>query len=178
MRLFLIGIPGSGKGTVSKLLLEALSNDIRYYNVGGILREQASQDEHIKKVHADGGLVDSNRVLKIFDDVLMQEQFICDGSPRKLNEAEYIFNHLAWARSPGYLVHLDLDTSIARERLEHRGRFDDTPETIQNRFDNYFENTVQSIDLFKRKKRLVTVNAEASPTIVCDTIIKALSELS
>lgn len=175
IRLCLLGRPGSGKGTVSKLLLESFKDpSIRYYNVGGILREQASQDSHIRQIHAAGGLVNSDRVLGIFEDALSQDQFILDGSPRKSFEAEFILNHSLWRQAPGCLVYLDLDMNLAKQRLLARGRFDDTEETISKRFDDYSLETVKSIDKFKQANSLIVVNANNPPEEVCANIIKAL----
>ena len=174
IKLFVLGAPGSGKGTVSKLLLEALNSDVRYYNVGGILREQALTDAHIKKVHEEGGLVKSDRVLSIFDDALTQEQYLCDGSPRRPEEASYILDHASWIESPGYLIHLELSEEIARERLLNRGRFDDKDEIINKRFEEYRDTTMQSIRLFNEKNRVITIQAIQTPKIVCSNIIKAL----
>ena len=170
-------MPGSGKGTVSKLLLKELGSDIRYYNVGGILREQASKDEHIKQVHSRGGLVNSDRVLSIFDDALQQEQYLCDGSPRRPEEAEYVLQHDLWKESPGYLIYLSLDEKTAMERLLTRGRFDDKEDIINNRIEEFNEITMQSIRLFEDAGRIITVSAEEKPEEVCSSVIKALSEL-
>lgn len=175
-KLFILGMPGSGKGTVSRLLLDKLGSDITYYNVGSILREQASSDNHIKTIHAAGGLVNSDRVLNIFDDALSQQNYLVDGSPRKENEAEYILSHQAWKDNPGTLVHLSLDSSIAKDRLLSRSRFDDKPEIIENRMKAYFEDTIRSVEKFKQASALIEVDATKTPEQVADDILKAISQ--
>lgn len=178
IRLFILGIPGSGKGTVSELLLKELDNSsIRYYNVGGILREQAEKDKHIKETHAAGGLVTSDRVLNIFEDALSQEQFIADGSPRRPEEADFILSHPSWLQNPGYLIHLRLDPDVAKERLLARGRFDDTETTIQKRFDDYSKYTLESVEKFRKQGRVIGVVASTTPSEVCASILRALSHL-
>jgi adenylate kinase family enzyme len=175
IRLFLLGMPGSGKGTVSELLLSKLNNSsVRYYNVGGILREQAEKDKHIKETHAAGGLVTSDRVLGIFEDALSQESFVADGSPRRPEESEFILSHPKWTANPGLLIHLKISPELAKERLMSRGRFDDTEVTIQKRFDDYQLHTLKSVENFAKHKQLVEVDASVRPEAVCESILLAL----
>lgn len=176
-RLFLLGSPGSGKGTISKILLKSLGQETRYYNVGGILREQADQDRHIKDTHSAGGLVDSDRVLGIFEDALAQESFLVDGSPRKYNEAQFVLEHNRWKENPGWLINLDIEEYVARDRLLRRGRFDDTVEIIDRRLNNHKNETMKSIQLFRQAGRVIDVRAEATPEIVARTILQALQHI-
>lgn len=176
-RLFILGSPGSGKGTVSKLLLESLGDTVRYYNVGGILREQADQDSHIKTTHAAGGLVNSDRVLSIFDDALSQDSFLVDGSPRKAAEGQFVLDHSKWQDNPGWLIYLDIERDVARERLLARGRFDDTEEVISKRLENHFNETIKSVELFRKAKRVIDVRADETPEVVARTIMQALQHV-
>lgn len=173
IRLCILGAPGSGKGTISSLLVNMLPDYIHHYNVGGILREQAKNgDSHILQVHSAGGLVDSDKVLAIFDEALGKDSFILDGSPRKPNEAEFILQHPKWKERPGYLIHLDLPLDLARERLLSRGRFDDQPEVVEQRFAAFFDQTTKSIELFGDK--CIRVNAGQAPVTVVSDILTEL----
>ena len=176
-KLFILGLPGSGKGTISKILRDHYGNSTRYYDVGAILREQATEDNHIKQVHAKGGLVDSDRVLNIFDDALSQDSYIVDGSPRKPNEAQYILTHPKWLDDPGILIHLNLDANVAKQRLLQRGRFDDAENILETRMQRYFDTTVQSVEAFTNANRCITIDAANDPNTVATTIIKALWDL-
>jgi adenylate kinase family enzyme len=173
MRIFLLGLAGSGKGTVSKLLLDLLNDSsLKYYNVGEILRSRSEEDNHIKQIHAAGGLVNSDRVLDIFENALQQDSFIVDGSPRKQAEAEFVLNHPNWKSNPGYLIHLEVDIDIARKRLETRKRFDDSPDIMSRRFEGFKQDTMKSINAFQDAGRLFTVDASQSPKEVCYDILK------
>lgn len=177
MKIFLLGSPGSGKTSVSELLMESLS-DYRYYDVGAILREQAANDEHIREVHAAGGIVNSDRVLNIFEDALSQQNaFVC-GSPRKPGEASFILSHDLWKQSPGYLIDLDVSDEIAKARLSKRGRFDDGLDVVNERFRVYKEETKESVKLFQEANRVIRVDATGTPEEVRDTILYAISRLS
>lgn len=174
IRLCILGKPGSGKGTVSRILTEALPH-IHYYNVGGILRDRAAQgDEHIQTVHAAGGLVNSNRVLDIIEEALNHESFILDGSPRKPEEALFVVSHTSWRKIPGFLIHLDISDAAAKERLLSRGRFDDSPDVINSRFDVFNHTTTQAIEVFG--SRCITINADQEPQQVATDIIREVSK--
>jgi adenylate kinase len=173
-RLFILGAPGSGKGTVSNELVRRLPQAY-YISVGAYLREKAKQDSHISQIHSQGGLVDSSKVLHVFDDVLSKESFICDGSPRKANEASYVLNHPLWIENQGLLLYLEVDLNVARNRLLARGRFDDTKDLIDKRLEEFQTETMQSIELFKERNLLLTFDASVNPSQVADEIMRKLS---
>jgi adenylate kinase len=172
-RLFILGAPGSGKGTVSSELVLRLPNAY-YISVGAYLRERAKNDSHISQIHSQGGLVDSSRVLHVFDEVLSKESFICDGSPRRANEASYILDHPLWTENQGLLLYLEVDLNTARNRLLARGRFDDTIDLIDKRLEEFQTETMQSIELFRSRNRLLTFDASAKPNQVADEIMRKL----
>lgn len=174
VRLCILGRPGSGKGTVSSLLNEKLK-EIKYYNVGQILRERAMQgDAHIKETHQAGGLVSTDKVLDIIENAIQQDSFILDGSPRRPEEAKFIVNHLSYQERPVILIHLNVSDDVARARLQLRNRFDDLPEVIDRRFKDFDEITRQSIEKFREVDALIEVDASLSPDQVVENILKCL----
>ena len=170
LRLCILGKPGSGKGTVSEILAKRFKN-LNHFNVGGILRKLASEDKHIEKIHKEGGLVDSNRVLGIFDTALSKDSFILDGSPRKGNEAEYVLNHQLWLDDPGYLIVLDISDDKAKERLLARGRKDDKENILDTRFKCFEEETKKSIEIFQNKNKLIRVDADRDVESIVEEIV-------
>lgn len=179
IRLFILGLPGSGKGTISNKLIDALKEqNVAYYNVGEILRSQADTDQHIRAVHASGGLVRSDRVFNIFDSVLSNKAFICDGSPRRPEEASFILQHPFWKKSPGKLLFIDVPQNVAFKRLLSRGRFDDTESIIKKRFEDFNQITLKSIELFRQANALIAVdgnqNIENIIKQVTDSLAKGL----
>lgn len=169
VRLCLLGMPGSGKTTIAENLVEDLL--VPFYDVGAILRSQASSDSHIAKIHKEGGLVNSNRVLGIFEQALENDNFLLCGSPRKANEAQFILNHPNWINNPGWLIHLELDVKLAKQRLISRKRFDDLDQDIlDKRFEDFFLHTMESIRLFEQKDRVLTIDGSRSPKEIINSI--------
>ena len=107
MRIFLLGVPGSGKDTIRNLLTEKLKDqypNLYSVDVGTILRDRSKQDQEIKSDQIAGAIVQSNKVLDIFEEILSCEHFIVSGSPRRKEEAEWITDHSSWKANPGELV--------------------------------------------------------------------------
>ena len=172
IRLCFLSPPGSGKGTICKLICQSYPN-VKHFDVGQMLRDK--KDETIYQVQKQGGLVDSNNVLTIFNQALACDQFILDGSPRKENEAEHVLNHQNWISDPGYLIKINTPKQVCINRLLKRGRFDDTPEAIEKRFEMFEQETMRSIELFKQKDRLIEIGGCGSPE---DIFIRIVAEIS
>ncbi len=68
---------------------------------------------------------------------------------------------------------LDACTTAGGELIQ---REDDNEETIGNRLDVYRENTEPLIDFYRKRDKLVTINAEGTIDEVYDRLLKALSE--
>ena len=94
MRLVLLGPPGSGKGTQSKLLVERF--DIVKISTGEILREHITKNTELGLVANSfmeiGKLVPDDVLLEIVEEILDQDivstGFIFDGFPRTIPQAE------------------------------------------------------------------------------------------
>ena len=94
MRLVLLGPPGSGKGTQSKLLVGRF--DIANISTGDILREHITKNTELGNLASSfmeiGKLVPDDVILKMIEDILDQDfvstGFIFDGFPRTIPQAE------------------------------------------------------------------------------------------
>ena len=178
VRLFFLGLAGSGKDTIrikleSKLFKEGLIS----VDIGTVLRERAQTDENIKDVQAAGGIVSSDKVLDLFEELLLKEDFLISGSPRRPEEASWIVRHDNWKKNPGYLVYLNISEQAATERLLKRGRYDDQVDVIKNRIELFNKVTIESINIFRQENRLIEIYADGlSPDEVCDQIIQELKK--
>lgn len=102
MRIILLGPPGAGKGTQSRLLEEKLH--IPQISTGDILREAKREGTPLgKKAECfmrEGKLVPDEVVIGIIEERLKKrdcrEGFILDGFPRTVNQAEALGKMLAF----------------------------------------------------------------------------------
>ena len=94
MRIILLGPPGSGKGTQSKLLVGRYN--IPNVSTGDILRENIAKNTELgvsaKTFMEQGKLVPDDVILGMVEDILDQDYvatgFIFDGFPRTIPQAE------------------------------------------------------------------------------------------
>ncbi|ETZ18521.1 Adenylate kinase [Borrelia duttonii CR2A] len=93
MKLVFLGPPGSGKGTIAKIL----SNELNYYHIstGDLFRTNIENDtplgKEIKQIVENGQLVPDSITIKVVQDKINtidnRDNFILDGFPRNINQA-------------------------------------------------------------------------------------------
>lgn len=96
MRLILLGPPGSGKGTMSRLLSEHYN--VLHVSTGDLFRHHIRNNTELgKKVKgfvSSGGLVPDELTMQLLSERLnhedAQEGFILDGFPRTINQANLL----------------------------------------------------------------------------------------
>ena len=89
MKIVLLGPPGAGKGTQAELLAKHLG--LQHISTGEILREEVRQGTELGRAAKDymdrGELVPDDLIIEILKGRL-NEEFILDGFPRTLKQAE------------------------------------------------------------------------------------------
>lgn len=96
MIIVMLGAPGSGKGTVAKLLTETLN--IEHISTGDMFREEIKSGselgQELENYMSDGKLVPDDVVIKILDERLSrptaQNGVVLDGFPRTRVQAEHL----------------------------------------------------------------------------------------
>ncbi len=103
MNIVLLGLPGSGKGTQSKLLQSNL--DFFHFSTGDMLRAN-SDNEEIKKYLDKGQLVPIELILSLLSNTLSSndKNVVFDGLPRDINQAVLL---------DSYLKNLDMKVDLA-----------------------------------------------------------------
>ena len=174
MRLALFGPPGAGKGTQAKRLAHA--HGLTHLSTGDLfraaIRQQTPLGVRVTELLAAGELVPDDVTCGIVADTLAEigtRDFVLDGFPRTVPQAEWLVKHLAEAEAPldamislevpddqivhrlsrrrtdpatGEIYHLDFNPPPADTDLAtlvHRS--DDQPEAIQHRLEVYHEET-------------------------------------
>lgn len=178
--LVLLGPPGSGKGTLSKKLVDEYG--FQHISTGDLIRK--SDDEELKKTIADGNMISDSdirkMVVKELNTLDLEKGIIFDGYPRNLKQAKAL-NRMLGKRGVGlnHAVFLDLPEDIAKERLvkraEEEGREDDASmDSIDKRFSEYTEKTIPLIDSFRKSRKLITIDAEKGRTGVLEQVVESL----
>ncbi len=127
MRIVLLGAPGSGKGTQTKLLTKRLG--IPKASTGDLLRKELASGSALgrqaKEAMNAGRLVSDTIVLKIIRKSLKQSNtqsgFVLDGFPRNIKQAEALDAMLAKLDQPlDVAVLLEIDADVLLQRLTGR----------------------------------------------------------
>jgi adenylate kinase len=118
-----IGAPGSGKGTqASKLVTD---RGFKHISTGDLLRSEIAKQSplglEVKKVMDEGKLVSDELVIRLLQANinLTQSQYIFDGYPRNLAQAETLDKEVLKG-SPSLAVYFELDMAKLIARLTNR----------------------------------------------------------
>jgi len=188
-KIVLLGPPGCGKGTQSKILVDKFS--FFQLSTGDLLREQTANKnspfgQEISEIMKRGDLVTDEIVINLIIDKVLNlkdKKIIFDGFPRNLNQAEVLDKSLKEISIElDYAILFDVDFKILEERIQNRiaestdeKRSDDNLETLLKRIEVYKKNTLPIVDFYKKKNILRTINGMSSIESVNDEILKIIS---
>ena len=156
MIIVMLGAPGSGKGTVAKLLTETLN--IEHISTGDMFRQAIADETELgKKAQSymdEGGLVPDEVTNGIVAERLEQDDtkkgFMLDGYPRTLNQAEALEDIMSnLDRSIDAVLYFDVDPEVLKKRLSGRVISRSTGETY-NIYFNPPKEGIDSDDLYQR----------------------------
>jgi len=185
--ILLMGPPGSGKGTQSRLLVEKLG--FVYFGMGDTLREYAQIDSdlgrEIKATIDQGNIVPDDIAKQIFEDkflsFLEKPGVVLDGYPRTLGQTEVLKNLLQKYQINHFNVFfLEVDKSKLLARLALRGkaqgRADDVETAaVEKRFDEYLNKTAAVKENYESQGILTHINGDQPVEAVHQEIIKKLN---
>lgn len=192
MRIALFGPPGAGKGTQAKLLVDRYA--LCHISTGNILRAAMKAGTPVgleARAYYDAGqLVPDAVVRKLAEDAIAAQgydQFILDGYPRTVQQAEWLTTFLDAHHTPldAVLSFMLPDEAIidrlSKRRvhketgenyhLDHKPpppdidpalimqRLDDQPEAIRKRIQVYKEQTQPVEAYYRRKGALIEIDA-------------------
>ena len=170
----MLGPPGSGKGTQAKLLAEDLK--LKHIVASDLIKEEiknsSSKGKLMKSYLTQGKLVPENLVGSLIKEVLPENNFLLDGYPRTVMQAEF----LDGLNKPNKVIFLDAPIKILKDRMLKRAkienRVDDTPEIINLRLEIYKKETNPLLDYYK--DRLIKVNGNRSVEEIEKELLKKL----
>ncbi len=175
MRLAIIGIQGSGKGTQAKLISEKFK--IKRITVGEILRKEIKKNNKQGKILArymNKGLMAPNEIVnKILLKNTPKDNFIIDGFPRdkrQLNVADkFNLEKVILLTLPKKEVFKRI-----KKRREIEKRTDDEEKALEIRLKLFYEHSPKIIKHFK--DRIIKINGNQTIKKVFSDIEKALKK--
>ena len=180
MNIILFGPPGSGKGTQAINICKNLG--IPHLSTGDMLREAVTSGSDIGKkaneIMENGGLVSDEIVLSIVKERIAFKDcsngFVLDGFPRTINQATGLDSLLDETQKIEYVLRIKVDEEDIIKRLIDRGRSDDKPEIIKNRFKSYNSETQPLIPFYEERKILFNINGMQQIEKVFEDIKKVI----
>ena len=181
MFVVLIGPPGAGKGTQSKLI--CLHYEIPHVSTGELLRQAIANGDSLgqaAKHYIDrGGLVPDPIILRLISEQLklpeVSKGCLFDGFPRTIIQAESLDETLG---QTGRHLHAALEFRIGAaemvKRLSGRLRADDRPEVIERRVEAYIQLTEPLLEYYRIRGMLRSIDAMGSKDEVFARIREAL----
>ena len=164
--IFVLGGPGSGKGTISKKL--AAKYGFGYAAAGDLLRAEAANPDSangktIKEIIEAGKIVPPELLNSTIKNAIASSEFkyfLMDGFPRSLSQDEGFRRDAGTCTACFMLVAPD-EVLIQRltKRGETSGRSDDNASVIPKRLASYYEETLPVLNYYEKEGLLVKINS-------------------
>jgi adenylate kinase len=182
--LLIFGPQGAGKGTQAARL--ATEYEIPHIATGDMLRAAVANETpfglQVKPILERGDLVPDELVVALIGERLAEPDaaagFVLDGFPRTLAQAEALETMLhEIGRDIDAVVVLEVPDEVARERMQERGRADDTPDVIANRLSTYHEQTAPLVEWYRARDKVIPIDGTPDVEDVWRQITSALALL-
>jgi len=185
----LVGRPGCGKGTQTKLLVKYLRSrghkKIIAFSVGELFRRLEKKSTVLgrwtKKFLAKGQLAPEWMALALWFDEIKdklvdkKQIVIIDGSPRRLSEAKALdFLMKDLGRKPMTPIYLDISEKEAKRRVSGRGRSDYKATSTATRMKWFKTEVVPVVKYYGR--RTIKIDGEGSIEEIHQRILRALNK--
>ena len=169
--VFILGPPGSGKGTQCAILVKEFK--FIHLSAGELLRgeiKKGSKDgAFIQKLIDDGKIVPVDitcRLLHKSIQEIVSDRFLIDGFPRNQDNVDGWDRIVGKAADVKFCLFLDCPKEVCLSRIMGRddgsGRTDDTPEKFKLRIETFFAETVPIVDYFRSIDKLRPVASDRS----------------
>ncbi len=170
--IILMGVAGAGKSMQGRLLAD--EHGYAWISTGEILRVLITGKRRQEML--EGKLLSDWEVIEILDKILdlinVKDEFVLDGFPRTVAQADWLLEQVARERFQlSAVINLSANEDEVRSRLLQRGRQDDTETAIAERFAEYRSVTLPILEHFEEEGvPVVTIDAGQSPDKVHDDI--------
>lgn len=186
--VYILGGPGSGKGTQSVHLVE--DYNFNHLSAGDLLRAEQEREgseygQMIKENIKNGEIVPMEVTVKLLENAMQSKldetestsgRFLIDGFPRKMDQALFFEDSVCPSRCT---LFLDCPEDVMKERLLNRGktsgRSDDNEESIIKRFKTFVDTSMPVVDHFEKLRKVVKVSATGSEAEVYHGVVEGLA---
>ncbi|EDQ92826.1 uncharacterized protein MONBRDRAFT_19069, partial [Monosiga brevicollis MX1] len=168
--IFVLGGPGSGKGTQCARICENFG--YTSLSTGDLFRNEVKQDsdraKEVQRLMSEGKLIPIDITLEILADAVQSTlatggpvKLLLDGFPRELDQVHAF--QKKFGRGCDFALYFEADdqTLVARclERGKTSGRSDDNEESLKGRIETYHSKSRPVVEHFRAADKLKTVNA-------------------
>ncbi|KAJ9563372.1 hypothetical protein OSB04_008532 [Centaurea solstitialis] len=162
--IFVLGGPGSGKGTQCANIVEHFG--YTHLSAGDLLRAEIKSGSEngtmIQNMIKEGKIVPSEVTIKLLEKAIAEnenDKFLIDGFPR--NEENRAAFEAVTGIAPEFVLFFDCPAEEMEKRLlgRNQGREDDNIETIRKRFRVYMESSLPVIEYYNSKGKVRKIDA-------------------
>lgn len=158
--VLMMGGQGSGKGTMSKKILET-NNNFTYIETGAMLRDLPDENP-LKQIISRGEMVPDRDVCKLLESKIATApaDVLLDGFPRKVSQAQWLINTFG-TKFATIAVYLNIPESLMLKRIQNRineggNRADDADTVaVRRRLDTFQRETMPAINWLRTAKNVL-----------------------
>lgn len=182
--IFMIGGPGSGKGTQCEKLAEKYG--LTHISTGELLRNELSTESERSKLVRDiverGDLVPSGIILELLREAMLASLghtrgFLVDGYPQEVKQGKEFGCRIG---DPHLVICMDCSADTMTNRLLQRSQSSpcvDSTATIAKRLEAYYRASIPVIAYYETKTQLHKINAEGTPEEVFLQLCTAIDSI-
>lgn len=166
--VFVLGGPGSGKGTQCDKMVKELG--MVHFSAGDLLRAETKKDTEtgrmISRMIEEGAIVPGHITIQLLRENILSypdgknKWFLVDGFPREMKQALDFEREITPCQ---FVLFFDCDLDTLEGRLIERGktsgRTDDNLDAIKKRFATYHRQTMPVIEYYSALDKVRRINA-------------------
>ncbi len=186
--VFVVGGPGSGKGTMCEVAEEQLGWS--HLSTGDLLRDTLATGgpvaKSIEEIITSGKLVPSDMVVVLLKDAMElitrttgKQNFLIDGFPRSLENIKAWNDQFADETALPTMLYFECPFAELEKRIlgraKYSGRSDDNIESMKLRFDTFKAETLPTVELFKNNNKCIEIDTSPKRDVVYQRVVETLA---